>query len=167
VPRLTALFALAALAACATAPAPLTGYRDPAVPLYSNAVIQAADLSGDWQQVAGFIGDGGCAAGGQVSIGTAEGGLAVTGTLCLGGMRRDVTGAYQQTGPGRFQRGEEAAWWVIWADTSLRTLAIGTPDGRFGFVLNKGANLPSDRLNAAREVFDFNGYNTDLLQAAR
>jgi apolipoprotein D and lipocalin family protein len=58
----------------------------------------------------------------------------------------------------------DAPWWIIWADTNLRTLAIGTPDGRFGFILNKGPDLPADRMNAAREIFDFNGYNLSRLQ---
>jgi apolipoprotein D and lipocalin family protein len=91
-------------------------------------------------------------------------GMQITGQLCLGGVSTDVTGPYIATGPGRLQRGEDAAWWVIWADTNLRTLAIGTPDGRFGFILNKGADLPADRLNAAREIFDFNGYSLARLR---
>jgi apolipoprotein D and lipocalin family protein len=53
---------------------------------------------------------------------------------------------------------------VLWADTDLRTLAVGTPDGRFGFILERSGTLPPDRLEAARQVFDFNGYRTGLLQ---
>ena len=56
-----------------------------------------------------------------------------------------------------------ADWWVIWADYDYRTLAIATPDGRFGFVLDRGA-IPSDRLTAAAEIFDFNGYDKARLR---
>jgi apolipoprotein D and lipocalin family protein len=145
------------LAGCATAVPDVRGFRSPGAPIYSNAVIAPADLAGDWTQVAGFAAGPGCSAG-AVSIAPQAPGLAVQGQLCLGGVPVEVSGVYAVTGPGRIRLGEGAEWWVIWADTNLRTLAIGTPDGRFGFILNKGADLPADRLRAAREIFDFNGY---------
>ena len=154
------LIPLFALAACAATPT-LTGYRDPQVPIYSNAVLQTSDYAGEWTQSATFSTTP-CPPG-RVTLSPAPGGMAITGQLCLGGQTTDASGLYAATGPGRLQRGTDPAWWVIWADTNLRTLAIGTPDGRFGFILNKGDSLPADRLNAAREVFDFNGYSTDRL----
>ncbi|HOZ34653.1 MAG TPA: lipocalin family protein, partial [Tabrizicola sp.] len=54
-------------------------------------------------------------------------------------------------------------WWILWVDSGYRTLAIGTPSGRFGFILDRSA-LPPDRLAAASEVFDFNGYTTAALR---
>ncbi|MBD3788696.1 MAG: lipocalin family protein [Sphingomonadales bacterium] len=54
--------------------------------------------------------------------------------------------------------------WLIWVDTAYRSLAVGTPSGQFGFVLDRGAQIPADRLAAAREVFDFNGYDTARLR---
>ncbi|MEH6775767.1 MAG: lipocalin family protein, partial [Cereibacter changlensis] len=56
-----------------------------------------------------------------------------------------------------------APWWVIWVDTDYRTLAIGTPDGSFGFLLNRGGPLPADRLTAVREIFEWNGYDLSRL----
>lgn len=156
------LIPLAALAACAASPQ-VAGYRDPGAPIYSNAVVQPAELVGTWEQVADFATEAGCTPG-AVTIAPGAAGLAVSGRLCLGGIATDVSGPYAVVGPGRLQRGADAPWWIIWADTNLRTLAIGTPDGRFGFVLNKGADLPQDRLVAAREVFDFNGYNPARLR---
>jgi apolipoprotein D and lipocalin family protein len=155
------LIPLLALAACVTAPQ-VTGYRDPSKPIYSNAVLQLADYAGEWTQ-AGDFANAPCAPG-AVTMQPTDTGMTITGTLCLGGISNDVSGSYVAVGPGRFQRGEDAPWWVVWADTNLRTLAIGTPDGRFGFILNKGDSLPQDRLNAAREVFDFNGYSLKRLQ---
>lgn len=156
-PQLTKVVFALLLAGCAAAVPDVAGYRRQAVPIYSNAVIAPGDLAGDWTQVAGFGVGPGCDAG-AARIAPDAGGLSVTGQLCLGAGLQDVGGVYVVTGPGRIRRGAGAEWWVIWADTNLRTLAIGTPDGRFGFILNKGADLPGDRLRAAREVFDFNGY---------
>ncbi len=150
-----------ALAACAATPQ-VAGYRDPAKPIYSNAVLQLSDYAGEWVQVADFAATA-CPPG-RIAMTPSATGMQVTGQLCLGGVLTDASGTYAATGPGRLQRGDDAPWWIIWADTNLRTLAIGTPDGRFGFILNKGADLPADRLNAAREIFDFNGYNLSRLQ---
>ena len=89
--------------------------------------------------------------------------LRLTGTLCLAGKVESVSGSAPLIGPGRLRvKGED--WWVIWVDVGYRTLAIGTPSGRFGFILDRGA-IPGDRLNAAREIFDFNGYRTEALTA--
>ncbi len=71
------------------------------------------------------------------------------------------------TGPGRFRRsdgGVGAPFWVLWVDEGYRTAVIGTPDGSFGFVLNRDATIPADRLEAARRVLDFNGYDLARLQ---
>jgi apolipoprotein D and lipocalin family protein len=156
------LIPLLALAACTAAAPQVTGYRNPASPIYSNAVLQLSDYAGEWVQVGSFAMSA-CAPG-SITMQPTASGMNIAGTLCLSGVTTDVSGDYAATGPGRLQRGDDAAWWIIWADTNLRTLAIGTPDGRFGFILNKGANLPADRLNAAREIFDFNGYILSHLQ---
>jgi apolipoprotein D and lipocalin family protein len=89
--------------------------------------------------------------------------LRLSGSLCLSGRTETVSGTAPLVGPGRLRvNGEE--WWVIWVDVGYRTLAIGTPSGRFGIILDRGA-IPGDRLEAAREIFDFNGYRTQALTA--
>jgi apolipoprotein D and lipocalin family protein len=75
-----------------------------------------------------------------------------------------LAGPLAAAGPGRFAAAGQQEWWVIWVDTDYRTLAIGTPNGTFGFVLNRGGAVPPDRLRAAREIFDFNGYDVTRLQ---
>jgi apolipoprotein D and lipocalin family protein len=151
------LVVIGALTGCAATVPEVAGFRAPGAPIYSNAVIAPADLAGEWTQVASFAAGPGCDAG-AVRIAPQGQRVAVRGRLCLGGATVDAGGLYAVTGPGRIRLDEGPEWWVIWADTNLRTLAIGTPDGRFGFILNKGADLPGDRLRAAREIFDFNGY---------
>lgn len=154
-PRLS-LAALALLAACAAkAPdLPHGGYRPKGGQVYTTAAFNAAKLSGRWQQVAAFGPEGGCRPGGVdfKANGTAS------FRLCLSG--KDVKGAgpVKATGPGRFDiAGLE--WFILWVDGDYRTIAIGTPSGAFGFILNRGGKISSDRMTAAREILEWNGYD--------
>jgi apolipoprotein D and lipocalin family protein len=88
----------------------------------------------------------------------------VQGELCLNGVRQRLSGLAAPSGPGRLQLAGQEEWWVLWVDSGYRTLAIGAPSGRFGFVLDRGA-IPPDRLTAAREIFDFNGYVAGAFRA--
>lgn len=159
--RLMPVLALA-FAGCASAPPATTAFRPAGDPIWSAAAFDPARVAGIWTQVADFRSSGSCTAG-AVEI-TPEGeGLQLRGTLCLAGRSEAVSGTAPLIGPGRLRvKGED--WWVIWVDVGYRTLAIGTPSGRFGIILDRGA-VPGDRLNAAREIFDFNGYRTDALTA--
>ena len=159
--RLTLVAALG-LAACVAKPVADAGFRAAGAPIWSAAAFQPAQVAGVWRQVADFRSFGACDAG-TVEIVPEGAGLRLTGTLCLAGKAETVSGVAPLIGPGRLRvRGED--WWVIWVDVGYRTLAIGTPSGRFGFILDRGA-IPGDRLNAAREIFDFNGYRTEALTA--
>jgi apolipoprotein D and lipocalin family protein len=160
-PRLILLALL--LVACATPAPQITAFRKAATPIYSNAVMDMNGLPGTWAQAASFAATGDCRSG-VVQISQTAGGLVASGHLCLGGVDTDVTGPLQIVSTGRLQPAQGAVWWVVWADTALRSLAIGTPDGRFGFILDRTGGLPADRLEAARQVFDFNGYAVAYLQ---
>ncbi|RGP37221.1 lipocalin family protein [Pseudotabrizicola alkalilacus] len=154
-----------ALTACAppkAPPAPVP-YRASGAPIWSNAQLDQARLVGLWQQTASFAPPGVSCAPGGADIGGRAGALTLTARLCLSGQEVRLAGPMPSTGPGRF-RVSEQDWWVIWVDTDYRTLAIGTPSGDFGFILNRGGSLPPDRLTAAREIFDFNGYDTRFLR---
>jgi apolipoprotein D and lipocalin family protein len=155
-PRL--IWLVLALAACARDPAPGGAFRTPGTPIYSNASFDFARLPGDWRQVATF--GAACAPGGTQI--TPDGKLIAR--LCLNGTVTQVTGRIQPTGPGRFRVDGASGplaqdWWMVWVDVGYRTLAIGTPSGEFGFILNRDGPLPADRLTAAAELFDFNGYD--------
>jgi len=160
------------LAACGRpAPETRTTWRDREKPIYSNAVLDPAGLAGDWRQVAAFAAaPGGCAAG-AVRIGVPQGGaVPLIADLCLGRTRQQFQGLAALPAPGRLVPQAENAqgitqpWWILWADTDLRTLVIGTPTGEMGFILNRGGALPGDRLIAAREILDWNGYDLTRLQ---
>lgn len=165
-PARAALTGLALLvAACAAPPAKVSAFRPAKAPIYSAAAFVPAQIEGRWHQAATFSADGqaGCKAGSVAFQPVAGGGLAVSGGLCLNGQTVSLSGPVQMAGPGRLSVPGMADWWVLWVDSGYRTLAIGTPDGRFGFVLDRG-QIGADRMAAAAEIFDFNGYAKARLQ---
>lgn len=154
------------LAGCAaTAPTPRTVFRASGAPIYSAAAFDLSRLEGRWLQAAAFSATDtpGCGPGG-VEFTRNGGGLQITGRLCLSGRLVAVNGAVTPAGPGRFDVAGMGEWWIIWGDGDYRTLAIGTPTGAFGFVLDRG-QISGDRLRAAREIFDFNGYYANYLKS--
>ena len=50
--------------------------------------------------------------------------------------------------------------WVLWVDEGHDTVALGTPDGSFGFVAQRRGVTRTDQVRAAAQVMDFNGYRT-------
>ena len=146
-----------ALAACAPAIQKVAGFRTPETPIWSAAAFAPAQIAGDWRQVAAHaLRPGGCTTG-ALTITPTGAGLRLDGTLCLNGEAQRIAATARPSGPGRLSVEGQEDWWILWVDSGYRTLAIGTPSGRFGFVLDRGVPAP-DRLTAAREIFDFNGY---------
>lgn len=164
-----ALALVLALAGCGAGQAPAPGFRDQAVPMFSSAAFDPSRLPGQWVQAAAFAdARAGCTAGGA-EIGP---GGATTLRLCLDGRDVVAQGRLVPVGPGRFALTGDAGplaqvWWVVWVDADYRTMAVGTPSGDWGFVLNRGGALPEDRMRAAAEIFDFNGYDTTRLVRLR
>ncbi|MCR8723668.1 lipocalin family protein [Frigidibacter sp. ROC022] len=131
--------------------------RDPDVPISSIALFEQSRLEGDWREVAGY--PRGSAAAGVYRI--TSGGAAISGP----GRYLPVRGRapLRRVGPGRLEVGREVLW-VLWVDADYRTLVLGSPDGQIGAVLNRGGPISSDRLEAARRVLDFNGYDLSRLE---
>lgn len=75
-----------------------------------------------------------------------------------------VPGRYSVTGPGRMARKGGPDVWVLWVDDGFRTAAIGTPDGRFGWIMDRSATPAPDRLKAAREILEWQGYDLSQLR---
>jgi len=100
-----------------------------------------------------------------------EGGISVFNTCrnLDGSVRSTISGTAQVVGPGRLAVTfpsvpfGAADYWVLWTDEGYRTAVVGAPDGRSGWILNRDPNIPDDRLKAAREVLDFNGYDLSRL----
>ncbi len=166
------------LAGCSTAAvAPLlTSYRDPDVLIASKADFDATRYAGRWYEVARFPVpfQAGCA-GAIAEYSTPENGTITLRNTCLdpsGDALRSITGSAEVTGPGRLTvelAGVPftAPYWVLWTDTGYRTAVVGQPDGRAGWILNREPTIPTDRLRAAIEVLDFNGYDTTQLIVSR
>lgn len=145
---------LAGLLALAGCDAGRTGYRDAGAEMTSLVSFDPARFAGSWTEVAAF----GRPAGARWRVEEADGGrFAVTTS-------RDGTGQGASVGPGRLQLSQfDAPLWVLWADADMRTVVIGTPDGRFAMVLDRAATSAPDRLRAARDVLAWNGYDLSAL----
>jgi len=159
-----ALFWLAVLAGCA-GPAPETAQslRDSKALIGATSRYDAARFKGPWL-VRDSFGDGVA----QVaSVETTKGpafqlctqvGCGDGGTLWLA----------QQQGQGRYvlsrPDGSTRTLWVLWVDEGFRTAVVGNPAGDFGWILDRSASGGADRIAAAREILDFNGYDTEQLR---
>jgi apolipoprotein D and lipocalin family protein len=155
--KLSLTLCLLLLACAQPAPQPEPRFRNPAAGIWSNAQFDSRRFLGRWKQVASFGPASACKPGG-IEVAGKPGALTLAARLCSSGRQFAFSGPLPSVGPGRF-RAADQDWWVIWVDTDYRTIAIGTPSGAYGFLLNREAALPADRLRAAREIFDFNGYD--------
>jgi apolipoprotein D and lipocalin family protein len=89
--------------------------------------------------------------------------------ICLddaGRATRSIAGEAEVTGPGRLAVRLDgvpgaAPLWVLWTDEGYRTAVLGQPDGRAGWILDRSPRSSPDRIAAALEVLDFNGYATE------
>ncbi len=171
---------LTALAGCAkTSGDPFAlfpTYRDTTVPIASKALFDPGQYLGLWHEVARFPVpfEAGC-----VNV-TAEYDLRPDWLLSVlntcfdadGAVKSTIDGTAEIVGPGRLvvRFGSvpfvAADYWVLWVDESYRTAVVGTPNGRAGWILNRDPTIPADRLAAAQEILDFNGYDLSRLQVA-
>lgn len=135
------------LAGCGSAapraPLPL---RNPTAPVASQLDASVSRLSGDWLVVQGA----GMAPGTAIRLGP-------TGAR-IGGASLPVS----DTGKGRLTIGGDAVW-VYWIDADNRTVAMGDPDGRRVWIMDRTGN-PGERLRAAREILAWYGYDLARLE---
>ena len=163
------LFIAALLAGCAGAV-----YRDRDVQISSMAVFDPARYAGLWYKIARYDVpyERGC-----VGV-TARYDLRPDGTLGILNSCRDGTpdgrlktikGHARMVGPGRLMVSFDnvpfvaAPYWVLWVDEGYRTAVVGVPSGRAGWILNREPRIPPDRLKAALQVLEFNGYDSSRL----
>lgn len=173
------LIALLALAGCsATFPGEKTGgffevYRDTDVTIASMALFDPDRYLGTWYEVARYpvIFERGC-----VKV-TAEYQKIDDNTISVfntcrnldGSVRSEILGSADVVGPARLKVSFPSVpfgasdYWVLWVDQDYQTAVVGAPNGRSGWILNRQPQIPADRLRAAREILDFNGYDLDRL----
>lgn len=166
------------MAGCNTAPpsdASFTPARDTTVPLTSSTRFDPARFQGRWYEIEGtspVIHGGGCvssvfqfvSARPEVFDGqSADPSCPVSEDS---NFQRMLYQPFRYEGLGRFKSTKSFIdeYWVLWVDEDHRTMAIGTESGRFGYILNRTSTLRADRLQAAREVLAFNGYDLTRLE---
>lgn len=173
------LMAFLALAACSRAlPNEDVGglfevYRDTEVQIASKALFEPEKYLGTWYEIARFPVpfEAGCA-GVTAEYGALPDGKISVLNTCRnldGSVRSTIAGSAEIVGPGRLAVSfpsvpfGAADYWVLWTDESYRTAVVGAPNGRSGWILNREPTIPGDRLVAARQVLDFNGYDLSRL----
>lgn len=170
-----ALFFVLMLAGCATQDSGglFSVYRDAETPIASKAVFEPERYLGVWYEVARYPVrfEAGCV-GVTAEYGLREDGLLSVLNICRnldGSERSRIEGTAEIVGPGRLKVRfpsvplVAADYWVLWTDESYRTAVVGAPSGRAGWILNRDPDIPDDRLNAARAVLAFNGYDLSRL----
>jgi apolipoprotein D and lipocalin family protein len=150
--------ALAGCVAAPVAPPEQAVFRTAGAPFASSTRFDAARMAGDWRLVAAFSGRVGRLPPVGLRLAAVSGGIEVA----RGGWVWPE-GRYGVTGPGRLVRDGGPEVWVIWVDDDFRTAVLGSPDGRLGFILDRG-RISADRLRAAREILAWQGYDMTQLR---
>ena len=150
--RRLSLALLLLIAACA---APMQGYRRADAPMQALVGFDPAGLTGSWHEVAAI----GRAPGARWQVTAGPAGALTIDTS------RDGAGQGRLIAPGRLAVSTFAApLWVLWVDADMRSVVFGTPDGSFAIVLDRAPAMPADRMRAAREILDWNGYDLGALR---
>ena len=159
-----ALLALVLLAGCgAQIPDTAQGLRDSKALIGATSRYDAARFMGPWL-VRDSFGDGVE----QVALVETTQGPAFQMCTQVGCGDGGTLWLAQQQGQGRYalslSDGSTRALWVLWVDEGFRTAVVGNPAGDLGWILDRSASGGADRIAAAREILDFNGYDTDQLR---
>ncbi|MDJ1017971.1 MAG: lipocalin family protein [Paracoccaceae bacterium] len=154
------------LAGCAAFPS----YRDRDAEMVSMAVFDPARYAGLWYEIASYETpfQRGCRNTRALYSLNDDGTLGVLNRCERDGETASIAGSASVVGPGRLQvrlNGVPfgADYWVLWVDEGYRTAVVGVPSGRAGWILNREPGIPRDRLNAAKRVLAFNGYDLEAL----
>ncbi|WP_299873840.1 lipocalin [uncultured Sulfitobacter sp.] len=149
-----AFLGLLGLAGCAAvAPPASDALRDEGAVLAGTTRFDAARFAGDWQTVACI---GTCAEAAQYSVATDDAYVRVAGG--------DSTG-FDITAPGVLHaRGGGQTLVVMWVDDGFRTAAVGDAAGTWAAVIDRARPGGADRVKAAREILDFNGWDVSQIQ---
>ncbi|SLN66509.1 Lipocalin-like domain protein [Roseovarius albus] len=169
--RLTTLLSCAGLSLMAACGDDATGFRDANVPLGVTTRGTTADVSGEWFVRATTPGNEDLQ---RVNILPERQGIPavelVRRTCESNGDCEEVGEIWRAKPLGQHRwriqspQGDAAReLWVVWVDEGFRTAAIGTPDGSYGWILDRAPTGGSDRVTAAQEILAFNGYDAAQL----
>ena len=153
-------------------------YRDTDAPISSQANFDVTRYLGTWHEVARFPVpfEAGCV-GVTATYGLREDGLVSVLNICRnpdGSEKSRISGTAEVVGPGRLKVRfpsvpfVAADYWVLWIDADYRTAVVGAPNGRSGWILNRDPAISPDRLQAARDILAYNGYDlTKLMEVGQ
>jgi apolipoprotein D and lipocalin family protein len=171
-----ALALILLLAGCATQDSGglFSVYRDTETPIASKAIFEPARYLGVWHEVSRYPVpfQAGCV-GVTAEYGLRDDALLSVLNICrnaLGQETSRIEGTAEIVGPGRLLVRFPsvpffaADYWVLWTDEDYRTAVVGAPNGRSGWILNRTPEIRDDRLQAARDVLAFNGYDLSRLE---
>ncbi|MBL4629388.1 MAG: lipocalin family protein [Roseicyclus sp.] len=166
-------FALLAFAvSLASCGVELPSYRDQNVTIASSANFDASRYLGRWYEIARYPNSFQANCAGAIAEFSAGESEILVRNICLdeaGTPLGEIAGTATDQGLGRLSvqldgvRSTEP-YWVLWVDEGYRTAVVGSPNGQVGWILNRDPEIPEDRLTAAREVLDFNGYDLSQLE---
>jgi apolipoprotein D and lipocalin family protein len=166
--RAAAVVAVLSVGACAV---PVAGYRDTSVTIASAAAFDPVRYAGRWYEIARFpvpFQEGCTDTVAEYAV-QADGTLSVVNTCLVDGAPRRIEGSAELTGPGRLEVSFDtvpfvsAPYWVLWVAEDYGSAVVGVPSGRAGWILKREPTISPDRLEAARQVLDFNGYDVSRL----
>ncbi len=153
-----------------------TVFRALDVPIFSTTRFEAAQFAGFWHLRAAF--GPGAAFGPSdepalyrgVTFHTGPSGkiarITLHGVQGSGAFGAEKVLEVEQPMAGRLVVGRApnaTEYWVLWLDADYRTAAIGTPSGKFGWIIDRKRSGGSDRIRAASEILDWVGYDMSKL----
>ncbi len=138
------------------------GYRDTTALIGATSRFDAERFKGPWMIRGAFALD----APARVALVDSTGGPAFQ--LCNHAGECEVLWLATAKGQGRYAltrpNGATRDLWVLWVDEGFRTAVVGNPAGEFGWILDRNPTGGNDRIKAAQEILDFNGYDLGQLR---
>ena len=153
--RVATLLVCVVVAACGEAPVPQIpiGYRNPTAPLGGTSRFDQRRFAGEWHAAACL---GPCDS--RVRYVAAPNGILI----------RDAGGSetpFRVSAPGILRQIDtDQTLVVMWIDEGFRTAVVGNADGRWAVVLDRQRPAGADRVEAATEILDFNGWDVSQLR---
>ena len=145
-------------------PMPQISYRDSSVAISSSTRFDPQRFAGTWTRLASFNPEYDGAACKEIRFTPMpDGRMAVAGCQPSQG-RAAGTVLYTLAPFSRLEAEGAEPIWILWVAEDFGTAVLGTPSGSFGWILNRGDGIRPDRFRAARELLDFNGYDTARLR---
>lgn len=147
------------------------GFRDQSVPIGVSSRFAADRFEGSWQVRGAYPGDADILSvarrdtGPDASVWTVRSQVCPADAACRA-ETTDWPATVTQPGVDRVDTPEAEARQVvvIWVDEGFRTAAVGDPAGSFAWVLDRNTQGGADRIEAARQVLAFNGFDLSAME---